>query len=384
MTAVGKNIGRDERDKTAQKTHSFVIAGGGTGGHLFPGIAVSRELERRFSGCRILFAIGRRPMESDILRKHGFQVRHISVEGIKGKGWGRKLATVLGLPWSLLQSRRLIAEASPFCVIGMGGYSSGPVCVAARMSGVPTLIHERNSFPGLTNRLLCRIVDRVCVSFEESSRRFSGGNIVVTGNPVRSEFFAVRDRGQTEAEPFTLLVVGGSLGSRPVNDAVVDALVILSAGGEAPWVIHQTGAADYERIKDLYRKNGLKGEVHPFIDGMPEAYRRADLVVGRAGATTIFELAAAAKPSILVPYPFAADQHQTANAKCLASAGGARIIMQQDLDGAGLASAVEELRKNPEMLSRMSEGAGTMSRPGAASAIVDQIIAAAAERGKTL
>ena len=363
------------------RTVTFMISGGGTGGHLFPGIAVCRELEVRFPGCRILFVIGHRRMESEILRRHGYEVRRITVEGIKGKGWGKKLAAVLRLPSSLLQARRLIAGASPACVIGMGGYSSGPVCVAARLSGVPSLIHEQNSFPGLTNRLLCRIVDRVCVSFEESAGRFPGGKIVVTGNPVRGEFFEIGEKTSREKKPFTVLVVGGSLGAGAVNEAVVDALVLLSGKGAAPAVIHQTGAADCERIRERYRTEGLRGEVHPFIDDMPEVYRRADLVVGRAGATTIFELAAAGRPAILVPYPFAADQHQTANAESLAAAGGAEIIMQQDLDGPSLASAIEKLAGSPGILRRMGAAARAMARPGAAAAVVDQIAAVAGERG---
>jgi UDP-N-acetylglucosamine--N-acetylmuramyl-(pentapeptide) pyrophosphoryl-undecaprenol N-acetylglucosamine transferase len=363
-------------------TLTFVVSGGGTGGHLFPGIAICRELEARFAGCRILFAVGRRRMESDILHRHGFEVRHISVEGIKGKGWVKKLSAISGLPSSLLQACRLIADAAPACVIGMGGYSSGPVCVAARLSGVPSVIHEQNSFPGLTNRLLCRVVDRVCVSFEESAGRFSAGNIVVTGNPVREVFFTIEEKTPREGESFNVLVVGGSLGARPVNDAFVDALALLSAKGDAPAVIHQTGAGDYDRVRERYQAEGLVGELYPFIDDMPEAYRRADLVVGRAGATTIFELAAAGRPAILIPYPFAADQHQTANAKCLAAVGGARIIMQGDLNGASLASALEELREDPGALRRMGAAARGMAAPGAAGAIVDQVIAVAGERGK--
>jgi UDP-N-acetylglucosamine--N-acetylmuramyl-(pentapeptide) pyrophosphoryl-undecaprenol N-acetylglucosamine transferase len=266
----------------------------------------------------------------------------------------------------------------------MGGYSSGPVCVAARLSGIASLIHEQNSFPGLTNRLLCRLVDRVCISFEDSAARFPGGKIVVTGNPVREEFFTVGENAPFPRDRVTLLVVGGSLGSRPVNDAVVDALSILTKRGVVPAVIHQTGEADYERIAGRYREQGLEGELHPFIEDMAGAYRRADFVVGRAGATTIFELAAAARPSILIPYPFAADQHQKANAESLASAGGARIILQQDLNGTSLASAIEEMSGDPDALARMGAAARTTARPGAASAIVDEIEAVVGERGRDL
>ncbi len=367
-------------NKTGKVT--FLVSGGGTGGHLFPGIAVCRELESRFPGCRILFAIGHRRMESEILDRHGFEVRRIRVEGIKGKGWMTKLSAASSLPLGVLQARRLIWELSPACVIGMGGYSSGPVCLAARLSGVPSLVHEQNSFPGLTNRILCRVVQRVCVSFEDSVERFPGGKIIVTGNPVREAFFAVGEKKSNAESPFTVLVVGGSLGARPVNDAVVDALALLTEKSSAPSVIHQTGTGDYERIREIYRERGLRGEVLAFIDDMPEAYRRADLVIGRAGATTIFELAAAGRPAILVPYPFATDQHQKANAEWLAATGGAKIIMQQDLDGRSLSSAVEEIRADPEMLRRMGKSAKAVARPGAASDIVDQIITIAREGGR--
>jgi len=323
-------------------------------------------------------------MESEILERHGFEVRHISVEGIKGKGWAKKLGALSRLPVSLLQARRLVAEIEPACVIGVGGYSSGPVCVAARLSGVPSLIHEQNSFPGLTNRLLCRLVDRVCISFEDSAARFSGGSIVVTGNPVREEFFSIGEKTPQPGNRFTLLVVGGSLGSRPVNEAVVDSLVLLKKRGVFPSVIHQTGELDYDRIVERYQAEGLEGELQRFIDDMAGAYRRADLVVGRAGATTIFELAAAGRPAILIPYPFAADQHQKANAECLASAGGARIILQQDLNGTSLAAAIEELMKDAGTLARMGVCARSIARPEAASAIVDQVKAVARKKGKNL
>lgn len=365
-------------------TTTFIIAGGGTGGHLFPGIAICRELRSRFPRCRILFAVGHRRMESEILDRHGFEVRHLSVEGIKGKGWMKKVKALSCLPVSFFQAKRLIAGTRPACVIGMGGYSSGPVCVAARLSGVASLVHEQNSFPGLTNRLLCRLVDRVCISFEDSAARFPGGRIVVTGNPVREEFFTVGENVSSSHDQFTLLVVGGSLGSRPVNDAVVDALGLLKKKSLIPAVIHQTGEADYDRVTQRYKEEGLEGERHRFIEDMAEAYRRADLVIGRAGATTIFELAAAGRPAILVPYPFAADQHQKANAESLASVGGARIILQQDLNGASLASAVEELVGDADTLARMGAAARTTARPGAASAIVDQIEAVAQERGMNL
>jgi UDP-N-acetylglucosamine--N-acetylmuramyl-(pentapeptide) pyrophosphoryl-undecaprenol N-acetylglucosamine transferase len=351
-----------------------LIAGGGTGGHLFPGIAVAREVERRFERARILFVVGRRKMESEIMERHGYSVDSIDVEGLKGRGWKKGLSTAFRLPRSLFQSAVIIRRFSPSCVLGMGGYSAGPVCVAARFLGRPTAIHEQNSFPGLTNRLLSRIADRVFVSFEESRPHLGEKNVILTGNPVRSELFAESGGGRKTGAPFTVLVVGGSQGAKALNQSFADALAYLRGRGRNIEVVHQTGETDYDRVKEDYRNRGLEGDVIPFIQDMATGYGRADLVVSRAGATTIFELAALGKPSILIPYPYAANRHQEINALSLVKAGGAEMVRQRDLTGKVLARIIMKYMHDPAALEHMGRQVRSMARPDAAKAIVDQLV----------
>jgi len=266
--------------------------------------------------------IGRRKLASDILSRTGFRQVSIDVEGIKGRGLKRGMMTILRLPYGFYQSLSLIRGFSPHLVLGVGGYSSGPVCLAAKILGIPTAIHEQNSFPGLTNRLLSRAVDRVFVSFEESAAYLHGGAIQVTGNPIREELLEGEKERDRDAGPFTVLVTGGSQGAGAVNRVFVAALEILKGKGKEIAVIHQTGESDYARVSEEYRRHGLQGEVTPFIQDMSGTYRRADIVVCRAGASTVSELAAMGKPSILIPYPYAANSHQETNARILARAGG--------------------------------------------------------------
>ena len=315
---------------------AFVIAGGGTGGHLFPGIAVARELEKRFERPEIIFVVGRRKMETEILSRYGYRAKCIDVEGMKGRGLKRGIAVMSKLPKSMMQSISIIREFSPLLVLGMGSYSAGPVCLAAKFMRIPTAIHEQNSYPGITNRLLAKIVDRVFISFEESRAHFKTSSLFLTGSPVREEFIPDQSRGRIEREKFTILVVGWSQGARAINRAFAEALLYLKSRGRDPEVIHQTGTVDYDQVAEDYRKKDLKGELMPFIQDMTAAYNRADLVVSRAGALTIFELAALGKPSVLIPYPYAANRHQEINARSLVRAGAAEMIHQRDLTGEGL------------------------------------------------
>ena len=360
----------------------LIIAGGGTGGHLFPGIAVARELRRRRKGAEVLFVTGRHRMESEILSPMASEFRtfSINVEGIKGRGWKKGMGVMIKLPWSIIQSVFLIRRFSPRLALGVGGYSAGPLCLAARILGIPTAIHEQNSYPGVTNRLLSRFVDRVFVSFEQSRSFFPGGKTVLTGNPVRRELLRSRTDQPVEDGEFRVLVVGGSQGARAVSEAFVEALEILKSRGEMVRVIHQTGRADYHRVVREYREKGLDGEVTPFITDMASAYGRAHMVVGRAGATTIFELAAMGVPSILVPYPHATNNHQEINARSLVRAGGAEMILQKDLNGEVLANALIKYMRNRAALSAMGRAARKISRPDAARVIVDQILEMAGTR----
>jgi len=352
----------------------FIIAGGGTGGHLFPGIAIARELESRFES-KILFVVGRKKMEAEILSSYGYRVSSIQVEGLKGRGWKNGLAVLVKLPGALFQSMTIIRGFSPSLVLGVGGYSSGPMCLAARFKGIPTAIHEQNSFPGLTNRLLSRVVECVLISFEESRAHLGGNNIFLTGNPVRQELFKSYDTGsQVQAsKDFTVLIVGGSQGARAINEAFAEALVYLKKEGRDLKVIHQTGEIDYDRVVEDYRERGLKGEIAPFIKDMSRAYHRAHMVISRAGATTISELAALGKPSILIPYPYAANQHQEVNGRSLVQAGGAVMILQKNMTGETLAQAIGRYMDDRSTLDTMGENARRVGRRDAAKTIVDQL-----------
>jgi len=361
-----------------EKKMRCIIAGGGTGGHLFPGIAIAEELEARCPGAALLFVVGRRRMESEILRRYGFQVAFINVEGMKGRGWKKGLAVLGMLPGSLVQSMRIIKDFKPSFVVGVGGYSSGPFCLAARLMGVPTAIHEQNSYPGLTNRLLARVVDRIFVSFEESAPYFRQKS-TLTGNPVRHELFSPVEDSLSPDKKFTVLVVGGSQGARAINEAFVEAFGILKKTGEEFTFIHQTGQYDHKRVVAEYGAQGVRARelernVVPFIEDMASAYHRADMVVSRAGATTLFELAALGKPSILIPYPHATNGHQETNARSLARREGAEMVLQKDLTGEGLASTLLTYMNHPKQLKKMGEGARTFSRPDAARDIADQLM----------
>lgn len=351
----------------------MIVAGGGTGGHLFPGVAVAREVGRRFENAEVLFVTGRRKMESEILERFGFQRISIAVEGLKGRGWKRGGLAILKLPFSLFQSIGILRRFAPDLVLGVGGYSAGPVCLGAWIMGIPTAIHEQNSFPGLTNRLLCRIVDRIFISFEESRSHFPKGTPVLTGNPVREELLLAASEIK-EIKDFTVLVTGGSLGARAVNQAFVAALEIMKARGKAPRVIHQTGATDYSDVAEAYREKGLAGEVGPFIDNMGAAYVEADMVVSRAGATTVSELAALGKPSILIPYPYAANRHQETNAAMLVEAGGAEMVLQENLDGEVLAGLLLKYMEDRTALGEMGYRARKMGKPEAARFIVNGLL----------
>ena len=362
-----------------------IIAGGGTGGHLFPGITIARELEARCENTAVLFVVGRKRMESEILRRYGFSVVFIDVEGMKGRGWKKGVAVLSMLPKSLFQSMRIIRDFKPSVVMGVGGYSAGPFCLAARLLGVPTAIHEQNSYPGLTNRLLARVVDRIFVSFAESEPYFKKS--ILTGNPVRRELLLPPQDSSPPKENFTVLVVGGSQGARAVSEAFVKAYGILKKSDKKIDFLHQTGPQDHRRVLENYRAIGFNGpkfeeKVLPFIRDMTSAYHQADVVVSRAGATTLFELAALGKPSILIPYPYATNGHQETNAQALARSGGAEMILQKDLTGEMLANKLSTYMDHPQRLQEMGKAAHTFSRPDADRIIVDHILKLTGWAGK--
>jgi UDP-N-acetylglucosamine--N-acetylmuramyl-(pentapeptide) pyrophosphoryl-undecaprenol N-acetylglucosamine transferase len=362
-----KKIKKEDRDGLR-----VVIAGGGTGGHLFPGIAVGREILNRYCRAEILFVTAGRKIESHILKYAGFQQATINVQGIKGRGWRNALKAFLILPYGFIQSLYIIKRFSPDVVLGVGGYSSGPVCSSARLMRVPCAIHEQNSFPGLTNRLLCRIVNKVFISFEESREHFSSKALYLTGNPIREEFAHVKEEEKRE-QRFTILVTGGSQGAAAINRAFLGALEILIEKDKDPLVIHHTGETHFEWVVEEYERRGLRGDIIPFIHDMKDAYSRADIFVGRAGAGTIFELAAMGKPSILIPYPYAANRHQESNARVLERVGGAVMLLEDNLSSSALAELLIKYMENNSALKGMGEKALTVAKPDAARQIVDHL-----------
>jgi len=364
----------DSKERSEERKRDslrVIIAGGGTGGHLFPGVAVGREILSRYPGSKIIFITAGKKMESGILAEAGFERETISVEGIKGQGLIKAIKSISRLPLGIVQSINIIRRFSPKFVFGVGGYSAGPVCLAAWLMKIPGAIHEQNSYPGLTNRLLCRIMDMVFISFEESRAYFPKGRVFLTGNPIRKEFLVGDTVGGKDNKRFTILVTGGSQGATAINEAFLGALGILKDRSMNPLVIHHTGERDFNRIVGEYQKRGFQGDVMPFIRDMPAAYRRADIFVGRAGAGTIFELAAMGKPSILIPYPYAANRHQEANARVLSEIGGAEMLMQNDLNPARLADLLERYMKDRTALQKMGERVRIKARPEAAKEIVN-------------
>jgi UDP-N-acetylglucosamine--N-acetylmuramyl-(pentapeptide) pyrophosphoryl-undecaprenol N-acetylglucosamine transferase len=363
-----------EGQRTRDNGYRVIIAGGGTGGHLFPGIAIATELERRCDDLELLFVVGKKKMEREIISRAGYRTRSIDVEGMLGKGIIGTMRAISKIMVSSFQSFGILRDFRPHLVVGVGGYSSGPLCLVAWILGIPTAIHEQNSYPGLTNRLLAPLAKKTFISFEESGRYFKKRNPILTGNPVRDELIARRPPSRRDNGRFVILVVGGSQGARAINRAVVAALKGLKQEGLVPFTIHQTGTGDLERVVDDYRAHGIHGEVTPFIEDMASAYGIADLVICRAGATTIAELAALGKGSILIPYPYAAHKHQDINASSLVNAGGAEMIPEQDLTGTALAGRIRRYIKDREALERMSSLALKAGRPRAKEIIVDELM----------
>ncbi len=353
----------------------LMIAGGGTGGHLFPGVAVAEELRARDPHATIRFVGTARGIEARVLPELGEDLALIEVSGLKTVGvWGA-IKGVFRLPKALWQARRLVKQFKPDAVVGVGGYASGPVVLMARLRGVPTAICEQNSIPGLTNKILGKVARAVFLSFEESRRFFKPKKIVMSGNPVRRGLLQklLDAPAQEASETVHVLVSGGSLGAVAVNDLASQALCMLAK--ERPLsIVHQTGEKGFDSTKANYEKAGVAATCSPFIKDMAAAYHRADLIIGRAGATTVAELAIAGKPAVFIPYPFAADDHQTLNAREMANAGAALSFQQSELTADKLADALRPIldsAKRREMAGAMK----ALAKPRAAAAVVDWCLA---------
>ncbi|HEY1813713.1 MAG TPA: undecaprenyldiphospho-muramoylpentapeptide beta-N-acetylglucosaminyltransferase [Kofleriaceae bacterium] len=354
----------------------LLIAGGGTGGHLFPGVAIAEELRAREPAAEITFVGTKRGIEARVLPELGWPLELIEVSGLKTVGALGALRGLFRLPRAYWQARRLLKRLRPDAVIGVGGYASGPVVLAAKLRGIPTAICEQNSIPGLTNKLLGRIVRRVFVAFDGSRRFFAPKKVSLVGNPVRRELAARLlnecsfNKSAGDDASVHVLVSGGSLGAVAVNALAADALCKLAK--ERPLaIVHQTGEQDLEITRKRYADAGVTADCRAFIKDMAAAYGDAELVIGRAGATTVAELAIAGKPAVFIPYPFAADNHQELNAREMAEQGAALMFKQSELTADKLADALRPLLADPAKRAAMGEVMKRLAKPGAAAAVVN-------------
>jgi len=356
-------------------TVRVIIAGGGTGGHLFPGVAIAEEWLRRNKKNRILFVGTKRGIEKRVLKDLGFHLKLLNVEGIKGRGMVRSVLALLKLPGSLLQSMRIIRSFRPDIVIGVGGYASGPAVVAARLMGIRTAIAEQNSIPGLTNRILGWFVDRIFLSFADGGKWFPAKKTRISGNPIRAAFFGGKPVVEKVSDRFSLLIFGGSQGAHAINTAVQAALPVLKPLRKVLSMGHQTGERDCESMSAAYAAEGFNARVVPFIREMASAYESADLLICRAGATSIAEITAMGKAAIIIPFPYAIGDHQTENAKVLLAAGAAVMIPEKELSGSRLVDEIKNLYDHPSLLKEIAAKAADMGNIYAASDIVDDCLA---------
>jgi UDP-N-acetylglucosamine--N-acetylmuramyl-(pentapeptide) pyrophosphoryl-undecaprenol N-acetylglucosamine transferase len=354
-----------------------IIAGGGTGGHLFPGIALAEEFRDKNLVTRILFVGTGNRLEKTALSSTPFRHVSISAGGLKGKTWRHRLKAIYKVIIGLWESRGIIHQFKPNLVVGVGGYVSGPMVLAARLMGVPAVLHEQNMIPGLTNRLLAKVVKRIYVTFPQTRLVASKGKVTLTGNPIRSSLAAMAKKEtnyhsakSSQQKRFTILVFGGSQGAHTINRAVTEALAYLPQK-EDMFFIHQTGEADERAVQDAYRACGVTARVQAFFLNMADQYKEADLVICRAGATTIAELTAVGLATIFIPYPFAADDHQTKNAIGMANVGAAEMIHEKDLTELTLADRISHYMQRPQELKKMAATAACYGRPNAAEDIVE-------------
>lgn len=356
----------------------LVVAGGGTGGHLFPGIAVAEEFLSRNPENEVLFVGTERGVEAKVLPKLGYRLEFVAAAGVRGKSLIGQLKGVGGLLYGYSQSRRILKDFNPDLVLGVGGYASAPVVLASRGMLIPRFVHEQNAIPGMTNKLLSRIAVQAFISIEESRRFFPKDTTLLTGNPLRrqilDEVAAAGSVPDSTKEGFHLLVFGGSLGAHSINMTMAAAAPLLEKFGEKLTITHQTGEKDFAEVSAAYSKTGVEARVVPFIDNMAAEYRAADLIVCRAGATTIAEVTACGKPCIFIPFPHAVDDHQRKNAEALLKTGAGFMILERELTPESLTAQISEVVKSPELLGETAGNARKMGRLDAAKIIVDEML----------
>jgi UDP-N-acetylglucosamine--N-acetylmuramyl-(pentapeptide) pyrophosphoryl-undecaprenol N-acetylglucosamine transferase len=348
----------------------LLLAGGGTGGHLFPAIAVAEQLKREDPQCEVLFVGTERGLEARMLPELGWQLETIDMSGWAGLGILDRLKVIGKLLKSFRQSKKILQQFSPDIVVGVGGYASVPVLLASKVLRIPYLVHEQNAWPGLANRLLGRWAKRVCLSFSDSDRAFHRSATVLTGNPVRA---SMENCPIIPNEGYCLLVFGGSQGAHAINLAVIAALPYLVEWRDKLTIVHQSGERDYEATLNGYQENGWpQVDVQPFIKDMAQAYAKATLIICRAGATTLAELTTCGRPAVLVPYPHAAARHQSGNARAMAVKGAAMMIEEADLTPERLAKLIDGLLHDRSSLLSMAAAAKGLARRGAAARMLQE------------
>jgi len=341
-----------------------IVAGGGTGGHVIPALAIAQELRSHYS-AEVIFVGTARGIETRLVPAAGFELRLIEVGALNRVDLRTRIKTVCDLPRAVFSAAKLVREFRPDVMIGVGGYASGPAMLAAALMNVPTVAFEPNVVPGFANRVLSPTIRAAAVHFQQTCRRFR--NCIVSGVPVRREFFNVPPR-PSDARP-TLLVFGGSQGAHAINEAMIHALLLIIQTIPEIHIIHQTGEKDFSGVQAEYLSAKVSAEVSPFIDDMPGAFARADLLLCRSGASTVAEVTAAGKPAIFIPLPTAADDHQRHNAQTLVDGGAARLLPQSSLTNERLTSEIANLLRDRSELDRMSQAARGFAHPDAAAKI---------------
>ncbi len=352
----------------------LIVTGGGTGGHLFPGISLAQAMMLADPGCEVLFIGTERKIDKTALSNLGFATRSIKSQGIKGKSFIAVLKALFQQPLALWEAAGIIRRFKPDLVFGVGGYVTGPVILAARLLGVTTCIHEQNSIPGLANKLLGYIANKIFVSLPGSEKYFPASKTILSGNPVRNTILKVSREAKPESgqESSTLLILGGSQGARRLNSLMLEAAEnILSKLSPPPFIIHQTGGHDKDHVQRKYVELGLNARVQDFFSDMAEIYSQADLIISRAGATTLAELTVFHKPVILIPFPFAADNHQEINGQYLVEAGAGLMFRQADLTGDKLGMEIKRVLEDKKLLAEMADNSGKVARPEATDTIIN-------------
>jgi UDP-N-acetylglucosamine--N-acetylmuramyl-(pentapeptide) pyrophosphoryl-undecaprenol N-acetylglucosamine transferase len=357
----------------------YLIAGGGTGGHVFPALALAGEIRRRRPEAPIVFVGTRQGLETDLVPRAGYPLEFVRAKGFVGKGWTARLSGAMTLPFAFLDSLRLLSRHAPRAVVGVGGYASGPLVATAWARRVPTVIHESNAVPGLTNRLLSHVATRVVAGTDATASRFR--QAIVVGNPVRAEFFGIPSLAERPKERRRhVLVVGGSQGAQILNRLVPAAIGRVLKDGIAIDLVHQAGKLkrglghDADDLRKTYAAMGFSPAcVHEFLDDIQAAYAGADLVISRSGAMTVAEIAAAGRPALLVPFAGATHGHQEANARALEAAGAAVVVTESEATVERLADAIAGLLGNPLRLLAMGEAARRSARPDAAARLCDVV-----------